>query len=185
VIGAAVFVVALVCAQEAEEPGQPRIPEEETAPPLSPTDELEPHPLDLVLEDELPPCGPRSEQLYREGFALLAKNDRAEAVRRFNEVLRTCPEHPYAAELRRLAAFYPPEPPRLAPVASNVLVKKSAIPSTLETTRPQVRTRASLLARAELITVQSANGLVAGFNRGPHRNEARLNGESRCLAAAS
>lgn len=78
------LLVALSAAQAAPSPDTATV----TAPPLVATPEA---------------CSASAESDYAEGFDALVRGQDAEALEAFQRVLATCPQHPYATELIRLA----------------------------------------------------------------------------------
>src|SRR5688572_14634793 len=92
-----------------------------------------------------PPCPADSERVYQKGFDELVDDDPLRAVELFGEVVRACPEHRLAREMKRYAI-----------ARADKLGLEAELPGEPETEQP------TLLAWGELIAFQTLHGIGQG-----------------------
>ncbi|MCP3102167.1 hypothetical protein LZ198_25185 [Myxococcus sp. K15C18031901] len=117
---------------------QPVTPSE---PPLAPTPGTPPP---LVASPES--CAPGTETRYAQGFDALIEGEDEAALRAFEQVQDVCPQHPFAAEMARLAQARLQPGAKLAGAAAASLSREAP----------------SSGARAALTVVQSLHGITQG-----------------------
>lgn len=127
-----------------EEPGGARL----AAPTIPPVETATPSKQggrELVRPPRAPSCSPEAERSYQEGFDALSEDRVEEAERAFSRALAVCPNHPVAAEMRRLARA------RGARLSSGVPEEDEG------------EARPTLLAWGELVAFQTLHGVAQGL----------------------
>lgn len=138
------LLALLALAQTDDEPGSARIepvPTASAAVVIGTTDD----PPDF--------CAPEATKLYEGAVDDLSRGESDEAYAALTRVLELCPGHPHAKEMSRLALMMPPK----APGRSDTGPKNRLDPASEEGEQP------TLLARGELISVQTLHGLADGL----------------------
>jgi hypothetical protein len=154
----------LAVAQTEDEPGGARIDPSETVE-IPPTETVQ-------TSTTGAPCPPLAMQIYAGGFEDLAHGENVAAHDKMTQVLDLCPSHPYAAELKRLAASAPGF--EVEPQAGGVLrgrrVDRKLEPKAEQPAQPPLKAetkvegeQSSSLARAELVAFQTLHGVAQGL----------------------
>jgi hypothetical protein len=134
-------LLLLAIAQTEEEPGGARVELERTVP--VPT-----------ASAAVGQCPPQAEQLYEDAVEDLSSGNSDAAYSQLTRVLELCPSHPYAKEMARVALLMPPKRPDQ---------KTRSEDDESDTKVELAGEQPTLLARGELISVQTLHGLLDGL----------------------